>query len=277
MTEQVATPNAPESAPAPAPPAPLPIDKGSEQTPPADTTATPPTHPDDVPDAPVWESFNSVELRDWAAAEGLVTAEEIAARAAEFDLIANSDPADIAILPDANDPNAVSAFLRERMTVPETPEGYALETIEGADPAMATEAGTWFQEAGVADWQAKIITEQQIAFATAQQKVLANEDRALAQLEDAELRKEWKDQYEPQRELGRRTLRTVLDAAGVDHSAALKFLSEGQGYAATMRVAALFGGRMDASKLLPDLDANTETNARASDPGNAMASRWYKD
>lgn len=188
------------------------------------------------PPAPYYEGFANPEAKEWASKSGFKSAEEVAAHARKFDAFKDADPANLALVPAADaKPEAHMAIL-ERLGAPKEASAYALDKIEGVDADLATNAQTWFKEAGLLPWQARMIAEKQMAHAKAAGEKLANEDRVEAEREIASLKTEWSNDYDANREMARRAFRF----AGVDKQT-IDYLESGLGVSGVLKLGKAFG------------------------------------
>jgi hypothetical protein len=223
----------PPASPPAAPPVPPPAPNASE------VLNAPPPPP------PFWESFADANLKLAAEKSGLKNSEEAFARAHKFDAFKEVDPAAIAALPKADDPNAFVAFAREKLGAPTDAAAYALDKIEGVDKDLAGAAQAWFQEAGLTPFQAQHIAAKQMEHMKAAAEAGAKEDAAEAARELTQLKTEWKgEEFESKRLLGERALRAAAKHAGVDAKEVIDYISQGAGVAGAIKMAAFFGSLM---------------------------------
>lgn len=74
---------------------------------------------------------------------------------------------------------------------PETPEGYGLDKLEGADEGFAKNVATWLHEAGVGARGAKLMAERWNAFMAEQAKAAQTEFETQSRKDVSDLRAEW--------------------------------------------------------------------------------------
>jgi hypothetical protein len=92
---------------------------------------------------------------------------------------------------------------------PETPDGYELPAIEGADPELPKAAAQWFHAAGVSKQQAGKILEGWNSFQEAQTKAAVDAGRQRNEQEFSEVKASWGTQEPANLELSRRGLRSI--------------------------------------------------------------------
>lgn len=97
--------------------------------------------------------------------------------------------------------------LYARLGRPESPEGYGLEKLEGADPAFAAEAAKTFHELGLNDRQAAALTQWWGKAVTGRAEADEGAYLAKAEAEMAALKSEWGQQASANEELARRGAR----------------------------------------------------------------------
>jgi len=134
---------------------------------------------------------------------------------------------------------------------PESPDKYELPVPTGEDPAFSKAVAPLMHKAGLSVTQAKALAEgwnelQATQRQQAQQaeEARAREAEALAERQDADLRREWGQSYDANAEHGRRAVAAGAAAAGIDAkvlSDALGALESKIGYAAMMKFFAFYG------------------------------------
>jgi hypothetical protein len=214
------------------------------------TTATTATTASDTlnvapPPPPFWDGFADANLKIAAEKSGLKNAEEAFARAHKFDAFKEVDPAALAALPKADDPNAFVTFAREKLGAPTDAAAYEIDKLEGVDKDMAGAAQAWFQEAGLTKFQAQHVVAKQMEYAKAQAEANIREETASAERELTQLKSEWKgEDFDAKVELGKRALRAAAKHAGVDPKEVVDYISGGAGVAGAIKMMAFFGGLM---------------------------------
>jgi hypothetical protein len=109
---------------------------------------------------------------------------------------------------DENDADGWKAYLG-KLGVPETPEGYELPKVEGAESEFPQQAAKWFHEMGVPTKIAKGITEKLLTYANSTAQ--AHEEKFNQQSEEdvKALKTEWKSDFDKNVELARRVRMTM--------------------------------------------------------------------
>jgi hypothetical protein len=117
-----------------------------------------------------WGKIENQDVRTWAEAKGFKDPLSAVESAYNLEKLVGFDKAGRTIvIPDENaTPEQVKAF-HAKIGVPETAAGYTLPVPDGADPAFASEAASWFHKHGVpakaaegivTEWNAKMQAAQ---------------------------------------------------------------------------------------------------------------------
>lgn len=221
--------------PAATPAAPVPPADGAAAppaggaSPPADGAA--PAAPQDVK-PPVkgqttaeWiETIEDVDLRAYAKGKQWKSPEEVLRGYSNLEKLARGDEKTIIRLPkDENDVEAREA-LHKALGRPDKPEEYELALPEGGDPEFAKAAAELFHKRGIPKDTAKELAEFYNTAVTRQAEAAEAAFQARSQAEEAQLRSEWGQAFEQNREIGRR----ATDHYGMD-AAALSALEAAKG------------------------------------------------
>lgn len=110
---------------------------------------------------------------------------------------------------DLGDKEAMRAVYA-RLGMPEKPEDYKYDTIEGLDTARADFFKGVAHELGFAPEQYKALVEKAFEYESAALQKSQEEMAAQQQAEEVALRKEWGNAFDERAELGRRAVRTFL-------------------------------------------------------------------
>lgn len=216
--EQAGEPGATGGAPAPAPAAPAPAPAASA---PAPEPAAP--APADPPAAPAWTDGLDAATKAMIEKDGY------------------KSPADLVAKVRAYQP-------------PESPDGYEIPVPEGESPEFAKAVAPLFHKAGLSAEQAKALAEgwneMQAAerAADAEREAAAErEATALAERQQADLKREWGEKFDANVELSRRAIRAGMAAAGLKDDGMADMigsLEKAHGYAAVHKFFAALGAPM---------------------------------
>lgn len=207
-TEAAAALNAPPAGAPAAPPA---------GAPPAAAAPAAPAPPAGAPPAPPvanWhDGFKNAEVKAWAAAKGFPDAEQATESAYNLEKLIGHDKAGrTLVIPKDDAPEAEKLAFRQKLGVPDTPEGYKLPMPDGADPSFAKIASGWMHKAGIPPKQAEALAAQWNDFAAAQGKsvreqMVTESNKALADATTG-----WGKDADANLESGRRFASTMLPA-----------------------------------------------------------------
>lgn len=137
---------------------------------------------------------------------------------------------------------------------PETPDAYEVPVPEGESQEFAAAIKPLFHKAGLSPTQAKALAEgwnemqasQRAAAADAQANA-EREAQALAERQQADLKREWGESFDAKTELSRRAVRAGMAAAGLkedDAGALIDTLEKAHGFAAVHKFFAALGAPM---------------------------------
>lgn len=152
-----------------------------------------------------WLGDAAPDLHEFARANGYKGPADVLTNVRELQRYMGADKAGrgVVIPKDADDTEGWGQ-LYAKLGRPETPEGYGLDKLEGADPAFAGEAAKTFHELGISErqaaqlagWWGKALTERSTADDTAYLE--------RAEREMAELNGEWGQAADANSEMARR-------------------------------------------------------------------------
>lgn len=157
-------------------------------------------------DATAWTSaIPSADVKTWVEAKGFKDAGAVAESAYNLEKLIGFDRAGrtVVVPDDKATPEQVQEF-RNKLGVPETPDGYKLPVPEGADAQFSKTAAEWMHEIGIPPKQAEALAkkwnEHGVSIVKAQQEAM--ERQAATDL--SALRAEWGAAYDQRTEFARR-------------------------------------------------------------------------
>lgn len=132
--------------------------------------------------------------------------------------------------------------LRES-AAPETPDAYEIPVPDGEDPAFAKSVAPLMHKAGLSPAQAKTLAEGWNQMQAAQrqaaieaQEAYEREAGALAEREEADLRREWGASFDAQSEHGRRAVAQFIPGDTAQKQKVAQAMEQVIGYAGMMRM-----------------------------------------
>jgi hypothetical protein len=150
------------------------------------------------------DAIEDEDLKAYADRKGFKSATDLAKSYANLERLMSGDKAGRIVLP--ADENDAEGFERVAKALgrPDTPEGYGLTELAGADAEFAGNAAKWLHDAGVPAGRAAKLAESWNAYVSerANAEAQAAEQRDNAEL--AGLRSEWGPDFDKQVEISRR-------------------------------------------------------------------------